>query len=187
MIFFLLRFNSFLRLLFGATLLVSCLEKTPPEAIPATQDDDKIVGLLQTEIVLLEADRKVMQERIAQVEKSLEENALRPMVQEYSRKEFFQYDKMMRQIDQQIDYFKIKKALREKNVYERVKKGLNLKDLEVELAAFELDKKATAKTYAWRKLPKLEKPKEQKKQEGHEEKEDPHAPAPKEDSKGGHH
>lgn len=188
MIFFKTRFNSFLRLFFCATLLTSCFEKKEPAAVPATQEDDKVVELIQTEITVLEADKAVMKERIAQTQKSLDENALRPVMQEYTRKEYFQYERMLRQIEQQIDYLKIKKALREKTVHERLKKGLTLQDLDEEKAAFEIDAKANVKNYPWRKLPKLEKPKEAKKEGDHgEESADGHGDSKAEDSKGGHH
>lgn len=152
MIFFILRFNSFLALVLCATLLTSCLEKVISEP-PPKLEDDKVASLIQKEIDALESDKTKMQERIASVQAAMEENALRPKLVEYSRKEFFQYDSMMRQIDQQIDYFKIRKALRSKDVSDRIKKGLLKKDLENELYAAEIDFKANLKKYSWRLLP----------------------------------
>lgn len=187
MIFFKTRFNSFLRLFFCATLLVSCFEKKDAAVIPATAQDDRVSEIMQKEIDALIADQVVMQARLKATEDSLEENALRPSMQEYTRREYFQYERMSRRIDQQIDYLKVRKALREKEIHERLKKGLTLKDLEQELAEFEVDNKANVKSYPWRKLPKLEKPKDAKKEGEHGEKpEGGHGEAAAEPKAGGH-
>lgn len=166
MIFFILRFNSFLALVLSATLLTSCLEKVVGEPAPKVEDD-KVIALIQKEIDALESDKTKMQERIDSVNASIEENALRPKLSEYSRREFFQYDSMMRQIVQQIDYFTIRKSMRTKDVHDRIKKGLTLKDLEAELVPAEIDFKANAKKYAWRLLPPPPKKESKDKKEGH--------------------
>ncbi len=184
MIFFKLRLNSFLALLSCATLLISCLEKKAPESIPARVEDDKVSEMIQKEIAVLELDRASMASRLESTQQSLDENALRPATQEYTRKEYFQYEKMARQIDQQIDFLKIRKALREKDVFERLKKGLTLKDLENELAEYEMNAKANTKSYPWRKLPKVEKSKDPKKEK--EGAESAHGEEKPEESKGGH-
>jgi hypothetical protein len=152
MIFFIQRFNSFLAFFLCATLLTSCYDKISGEPAPSAEDD-KVNTLIQKEIDTLMKDRTLMQERIDSVQASMEENALRPKLVEYSRKEYFQYDSMMRQIDQQIDYFKIRKALRTKDIQDRIKMGLSRKDLDAEFTAAEIDSKANIKKYSWRLLP----------------------------------
>lgn len=185
MIFFVMRFNSFLALALTATLLTSCFKKES-EVIPPKLEDDKVLGLIQKEIDDLTKDKKKMQERIDSVNASIEENALRPKMVEYSRRELFQYDSMMRKIEQQIDYFKIRKSLREKDVYDRIKKGLTSEGLEKEFVSAELDFKANLTKYPWRSLPEPPKKESKEKTEGHGE--DPHGGDKKEEkSSGGHH
>lgn len=188
MIFFQLRFNSFLALALSATLLVSCLEKKH-EITPPKLEEDKVLVLIQKEIALLEADKTKMQERLDSVNQSLEENALRPKMLDFSRREYFEYDKMARQIDQRLDYYKIRKALRENDVSARIQKGLTLKELEQEGVDYEIAQKANVEKYKWRALPALPKKDDGKeKKEGHgEEKSDGgHEEEKKDPPKGGH-
>lgn len=188
MIFFVLRFNSFLALVLSATLLTSCLKKES-DVIPPKVEEDKVLDLFQKEIDGLLVDRTKMQERINSVNESIQENALRPKLIEYSRRELFQYEGMMRQIDQTVDYYKIRKALREQDVYGRIKKGLTKESLEKEFATSELDFKANLQKYSWRQLPAPPKKESKEKKEGQGE--DPHGgdkkDAKSEKATGGHH
>ncbi|MCC6138464.1 MAG: hypothetical protein IT287_07510 [Bdellovibrionaceae bacterium] len=186
MIFFINRFISFLPLVFSATLLISCSEKKS-EAVPARMSDDKVVIAIDKELSALIADKEKMKQRLENSKASLEENALRPKIISYLRKEYFSYEKMDRHIDQQIAYYKIKKSLREKDVHERLSK-ITVKDLEKEMLAYEIELAANKPVFPWRALPEPEKTSENK-EAGADTKSDDKKGAAKKDAKpaAGHH
>lgn len=160
MIFSKSRLFSFLALICCATLLISCFEKKSDEA-PARIEDDKVSAALDKEIKTLTSDKEKMQLRMNSARVDLEENALRPKLLAFIRKEYFGYEKMDRQIDQQIAYYKIKKVLRDKDVQDRLSK-ITRKDLEKEMADYEISIKANPPVFPWRKLADPEKPTDKK-------------------------
>ncbi|MCB9072662.1 MAG: hypothetical protein H6623_03505 [Bdellovibrionaceae bacterium] len=134
--------------IFAALALVGCEKKEPPP----TLDDDIVLKKMSTQIASLEEDLKKMEARIDGSRVAMEDNALRPKALDMFRKERFKFDKLARQIDQEISYLKIRKSLRERDLSSRLDK-LTLKDLEAEAEDYELSVKALNKHYVWRDMP----------------------------------
>lgn len=155
MIFYLTRLVSFLAFVCCATLLVSCSKKEAVET-PARVEDDKVAPLIDKELAALNSDKDKMKLRLDKAKLDLEENALRPKLLDFSRKEYFRYEKLDRQIDQQIAYYKIRKALRDKSVRDRLGK-LTVKTLDKELTDYEIEIQTNKPVFPWRSLPEPEK------------------------------
>lgn len=150
MIFYKHLIYSFLLILCGALSLSGCFKKDA-EAVPPTLADDEILISLKKDITSLEKDLSDMKKRIELSEKAIEEYALKPRLLDMSRKDFFQFDKMYRQIDQLIAYKKIKISLRERDLEIRLK-NLTKKDLKAEFEEFQISLEANKPKYPWRDL-----------------------------------
>jgi predicted unusual protein kinase regulating ubiquinone biosynthesis (AarF/ABC1/UbiB family) len=158
MIFFKVRFNSSLALVLTATLLISCLEKKPGAPPLVGLENDDIIKSIEKEIAGLEVDKLKMQERLDSINKEIEENALRPKALEFFRRDYFNYEKMARQIDQRLNYYKIRKALREQDLKDRIqKKTLTQEALGQESIDHKVQLQAQVQKYPWRALPPLKK------------------------------
>lgn len=157
-------------LVFGAMHLIACSKKQ--QVVPVVISDDRVVGFIEKEILLLEADLVKVNGHLASSKKSMAENTMRPKILDYERREYFRYEKMARQIEQQIAYYKIRRSLRLKDVELRLGK-ITHEDLKREANEYSISSEANKHKFVWRDLepPAAEKA----------------APPPKKEDSGAHH
>ena len=140
----------FLYLLCGTWMLIGCFNKEQtPE--PPTIADDEILASLKKDIEGLELDLTDMKKRIELSEAAIKEYALKPRLLDLSRKDFFQFDKMYRQINQTIAYKKIKLSLRTRDLEKRLK-GLTKESLKEEFKDYQISLEANKPKYPWKEL-----------------------------------
>jgi hypothetical protein len=139
--------TSFCLLIFSFGVLSCTKSETPPP----TLEQDPTLQLMEKEISELEVDLSKMQARMDYAQSLMDENALRPKLLDMTRKEYYKYDKLARQIEQEIAYKKIRMAMRTRTLGPEIK-SLTLEQLAIQAEDYKASLKAVNKKYPWREL-----------------------------------
>jgi len=143
----------YLLLLIGATLFTTACFKNGATLV--TREDDKVRTDLLADLKQLELDNSIIENQVKIARTRIEELTISPKMYDIAKKDMYQKEKYLSQIQQQIAYIKIKLNDREKYFLEN-QRALTKEKFDKEFEEYSLNKESNPVDFPWR-IPSMKK------------------------------